>query len=95
MGAPPRESPILLRGWGSAGSSFNIDMMFDLFAGSGARIGGWTNPDAGTELERGGSTGGEAVNDNFATAGERRLVVWKREVGKCSIRRGKLGDSAR
>lgn len=54
--------------------------MFDLFAGSGARIGGWTNPDAGTELERGGSIGGVIVNDSFATAGERRLVVWKREV---------------
>lgn len=70
-------------------------MMFDLFAGSGARIGGWANPDAGTELERGCSTGGETTNDKFATAGERRLVVWKREVAKCSIRRGKLGDSAR
>lgn len=94
MGAPLRGSPILFRGWGSAGSSFNIDMIFDLFAGSGARIGDWTNPDAGTELER-GSTGGEAVSDNFATAGERRLVVWKREAAKCSARRVKLGDSAR
>lgn len=54
--------------------------MFDLFEGSGARIGGWTNPDAGTELERGGSTGGETVNDKFPTAGERRLLLWKREV---------------
>lgn len=94
MGAPPRGSPILLRGWGSAGSSFNIDMMFDLFAGSGTRSGGWTDPDAGTELERGDSTGGEVVNDSFAVAGERRLVVWKREAAKCSIRRGKLVDSA-
>lgn len=54
--------------------------MFDLFAGSGARIGGCTNPDAGTELERGSSTGGVTVSDNFAAAGERRPVVWKREV---------------
>lgn len=95
MGAPPRGSPILLRGWGSAGSSFKIDMMFDLFAGSGARVGGWANPDAGTELERGGSTGGEAFNDKFANPGERRLGVRKREADKCSTRRSKLGDSAR
>lgn len=80
MGAPARGSPNLLRGWGSVGSSFNIDIMFDLFAGSGARIGGCTNPDAGTELERGSSSGGVTVSDNFAAAGERRPVVWKREV---------------
>ena len=76
VGAAIRDSLIVLRVCGSAGSSLRIDIMFDRLTGAGvgrggggSEGGGWANALNGTELGRTGSWGGDNI-DTLLLAGD-------------------------